>query len=239
MAFLLLWVKSPDLERGPCTLSKSKGCYNSCPRTVNGKLGKCGSAVKTGKGSGARTARTAEPGAESPWRSRWIASEKWSCPETGQGTENHVSSSPKENRYSAACALGQMEGSSGRQSKNQISCAEATLRQPTTLYARRGAGSAGEMGNVGATPLPSGVVRKWLTQESPGQSGGTCPVFDGQARNASELPRIVCDQRQSQTASMGGDEEDVRTYHRPTCLQAGTNFGVVWRCLVGKSRIST
>src|SRR5271163_3798357 len=42
-----------------------------------------------------------------------------------------------------------------------------------------------------------------------------CPVFDRQFRNASELARIVGDQRQAKTTSMGGDKQVVGADHRP------------------------
>ena len=63
---------------------------------------------------------------------------------------------------------------------------------------------------------------------------GGCPVFHRQVRNSSELPRIVRDRRQGETAGMRSNKQVVGTDHHPTYLQLGTNLRIMRSRFVGE-----
>ena len=74
---------------------------------------------------------------------------------------------------------------------------------------------------------------RWIPRFSAVALGG-CPVFDHQVRNSSELPRLVRNQLQGQTASMRSGKQVVGSDHHPTYLQLGTNLRIMRGRFIGE-----
>src|SRR5579864_6393081 len=108
--------------------AETAGCYNSCPRRINVKLGKCRRAVEERTGSSAEESRTAGHSFESvEWsrRSAWNYHETRPCSAVGRETKDNVGCVTQTNCSRPARALGKME--SGTEEKvGEPLCSGAT-----------------------------------------------------------------------------------------------------------------
>ena len=82
--------------------------------------------------------------------------------------------------------------------------------------------------------MAGSMNRLWLAADSSASNGLFGPVFELEAGDAGEFPDVICDEREAEKASVGGDEEIVRANHLASNLEIGADCSVVLIHRTGK-----
>jgi hypothetical protein len=94
-------------EEGPAVPA---GCYNSSPRETMSNLAKVVIQLRRQRARAQKRVETAGSSVDGPRRPQRTTKGCKRCSEVRNETENHVRRGAKENRCTAACTLGKMEG---------------------------------------------------------------------------------------------------------------------------------